>query len=205
MALFDLMECKLLALRVVQGFSGQEEMELKALIIAWDSAVGHMNCQGFAEWIDDIMMNMSKLSRKSLSHRGAVRVTRPRDEQYTCWTDARAGGVPVPYFDAGNYTYARAARSALLWARHDQPAVNASYNDETWGDIIECGLAMAYDVPDPGNVSFRDRLEALVLATMDLTSFLPGLVCEAEMWAYVIDDIRIILLRAELASASCWC
>ena len=108
-------------------------------------------------------------------------------------------------FDAGNYTYVRAARSALLWARHDQPAVVVSYNDETWGDIIECGLAMAYDVPNPANDSFRDKLEALVLATMDLTSSLTGLVCEAQMWAYVIDDIRIILLRAELASASCWC
>ena len=191
------MECKLVARRVVQGFSEQEEIELTALIIDWDAAVGHMNCQGFAVWIDDIMMNMRKPIRISLSHRGAVRVTRPRDGQYTCWADARAGGVPVPYFDAGNYTYARAARSALLWARHDQPAVTAFCNDETWGDIIECGLAMAYDVPNPANDSFRDRLEALVLATMDLTSFLPGLVCEAEMWAYVIDDIRINLLRAE--------
>ena len=71
MPLFDLMECKLLALRVVQGFSGQEEMELKALIIAWDSDVEHMSCQGFAEGIDDIMMNMRKLSRKSLSPQGS--------------------------------------------------------------------------------------------------------------------------------------
>ena len=195
MALFDLMGCNRAALRVVQGCSEQEKIELKALIIAWDAAVENMNCQGFAVWVDDIMMNMSKPSRKSLSHRGAVRVTRPRDEHVSpCWTDARAGGVSVRYFDAGNLTYARAAQSALLWGRHDQPAVAAFYNDETWGDIIECGLALAFDVPDNGNISFRDRLEALVLATMDLTTALSSLVLEAKMWAYTIDEIRLILL-----------
>ena len=68
------------------------------------------------------------------------------------------------------------------------------YNDEIWGDILECGLAMAYDVTDPGNISSRDRLESMVLARMGLAATLSSLVFEACLWAYTIGEIRIIVL-----------
>ena len=76
------------------------------------------------------------------------------------------------------------------------------WNNETKGNLIEAALGAAWGNPaDPEMASFRDRLEAVVYATIDLENALAGVDVEvgknAMLWAAFVDELRIVLRRRQ--------
>ena len=166
------------------------------LIEDWDAAVlGFGDGNGFASWCDTMVDNVPAAERKALSYDGAVR---SRSSDPVHYTDYRG----MPFFDPGNLTYSRAFHSLVMYANPNFNSTQGNWNNKTKGDLIEAALGAAWRNPaDPEWASFRDRLEAVVYATIALENALADVDVEvgknAMLWADFVDELRIVLRRRQ--------
>ena len=59
---------------------------------------------------------------------------------------------------------------------------------------MEIGLAMSWRDPSAANIAFRNRLEAVVYAVMELEKLLVGwFYYKPKGWAMFVDELRIFL------------
>ena len=111
------------------------------------------------------------------------------------WTCPATG---VQYFDALNQRYAMAVHYMCLYAPAGFRITYSNWGDELVGDFLECGLALAYRDPmNPNNLAFRDHLEKVVFAVIDLEVRLKcPLGFSPRMWAHFVDEVRVQLNNA---------
>ncbi len=182
----DMLQAEALAQRMIQAGDGEETLRV---LQEWDSAAWNMNQDRFAHWID-VVMTLGKHERKTLSYNGAVRCL-PGEAVH--WIDPRSG---VQYRDATNATYARALHSAVLYAA-PQPWNIEELGVVTLGDIMEIGLAGAWQDASPANVCFRNRLENLIRVTERVEEKLALVFggSTPQKWASRVDHVRAALGR----------
>ena len=94
----------------------------------------------------------------------------------------------------------------VMYANGKFNSTQGDWNNKTKGDLIEAALGAAWGNPaDPEMASFRDRLEAVVYATIALENMLADVDVEvgknAMLWADFVDELRIVLRRRQRRAA----
>ena len=160
----------------------------------WAEARHALNGPELMLWVNGLMQ-LPRGTRKELSYNGAVQ-SEPGEAVH--WQCSRYGRG---YRDACNQTYARALMSALASVARRPWSVDLPYNREKLGDIVEIGLAMAWEDPSEENESFRRRLERIVRAVEHLYTMAPSLWHLGDgQW---VDEIDLLwLTRHERPTAS---